>query len=360
MGLSAPHSSFLTRWFAALVMLLLLAVTAATAQKESVTVKGKTYEVATNRGMPVGFESDQIRVTNLSFGGSTQYSPEMAFVWLVTAEVRAKGKFTVTVTTPLDERISVRFDCKGPGGITQTFFDSSRYPTLWAWLEEPETTWIPFTFSFQEKDPRKNFEATQWVKFDSATKRQFRDIMKQARNVSNDRGARKPAGEAGPPPKKESADAAPAERIVFDFDGRQWSVGYEVDAGAQRITEFVLPGETVKNWKELVTTQVFPSAQDQKTAQEIVTGLQKVTVGRCPKAMWRIIQQSEDEALYEWQTTKCRGYDDQYEVAKIIRARGGLYRVAYANRKLPISDDLKHRWIGLIQKARVELPAPPA
>jgi hypothetical protein len=342
------------------IAVLLFGATIANGQIETVTLKnGKAYEVETRQGMPVGFKSDQIKVTNLVFRSSTEKSPKMEFVWLLAAELRARGKFLVTVTTPLDDTVSTTFQCKGPGKISQGFFDSAHYPALWVWLEEPGATWIPFMFSFEEKGAGKKFEATQWVKFDSATKSAFRKHMKQAEKVLRKEPAtQKRTEEENRGLREEPKGPAPSERVVFDFDGREWHVGYSVEAEIQRVTEFVLPGETVDNWKELVTTQAFPGAQKEKSADEIALGLKQVTLGRCPKAMWRVIHQDKDESLYEWQTTRCRGYDNQYEVAKIIRGRTAIYRVAYTNRKLPISDELRNRWLELIRGAKLDTGTP--
>jgi hypothetical protein len=41
------------------------------------------------------------------------------------------------------------------------------------------------------------------------------------------------------------------------FDGRGWVVGHQQRNGTRSITEYVLPGQTVENWKELVTSEVF-------------------------------------------------------------------------------------------------------
>ena len=161
--------------------LLLLGTTAAKAQTETVKLKnGKTYEVRTKHGLPLNFESNQIKVTNVGLTGSTKKSDKMQFLWFLSAELREKGKFVVTVTTPLDETISTTFECNGRGKIFQTFLGSAEYPALWALLEEPGTSWIPFVFSFEDKGSGKKFEVTQWSKFDSAEMKELRELIKRA------------------------------------------------------------------------------------------------------------------------------------------------------------------------------------
>lgn len=152
-------------------------------------------------------------------------------------------------------------------------------------------------------------------------------------------------------PKQEGA--APEEQVVVTFDQRKWHVGYNAEKGGQQLKEFVLPEETVNNWTELVTVQSFLGAQ--QTAEELVLGM-KQQLNECPKAMWKIIQGDKDEFLYEWQTVDCPGWDNQYEVSKIIKGRTAIHRIAYANRKLPIPEETRGLWIDLIGKAA--FPAP--
>src|SRR5207245_615703 len=91
-------------------------------------------------------------------------------------------------------------------------------------------------------------------------------------------------------------------------------------------------------------------AQERMKAEEVVLGM-KQQLDECPKAMWRIIQRDADEFLYEWQTVDCPGWDNQYEVSKVIRGRTAIHRIAYANRKLPMSEETRRQWTDLIGQA---------
>jgi hypothetical protein len=170
------------------------------------------------------------------------------------------------------------------------------------------------------------------------------------------------AGVPASPSPVEGISPSPVEPVAIIFDQRKWHVGSTGESRGQRITEWVLPDETVDNWTELVTSQEFPGAQKQMTAEENMA-LFKKQLNLCPKAMWSVIQGGKDQVLFEWQTSGCRGWDDQYEVDKIITGTTATHRIAYTNRKLPISDEARHQWIDLIGKASVQAPestAPPA
>ena len=161
-----------------------------------------------------------------------------------------------------------------------------------------------------------------------------------------------------PSPPEQFKQESPAlqEQVGVNFDERKWHLGFETEKGGQRIKEFVLPGETVDNWTELVTVQSFPDAQKRTTPKETALGMKQQLLNECPKAMWSVLQEDEDQFLYEWQTVDCPGWDNQYEVSKIIRGQTAIHRIAYANRKLPIAEETRRQWADLIGRAGFQTP----
>jgi hypothetical protein len=135
---------------------------------EQVTLSnGKTYEVKTERGMPIPFKDRRIELQQL--GPVFRGSPA-EHVWSLQAQLHQKGNFLVTVTTPMDDSSVERFECVGPGQILQFFFQGDRYPEMWRWVFTPSTSWIPFEFTFQDKVSHHGFTITQWTRFDQNPK----------------------------------------------------------------------------------------------------------------------------------------------------------------------------------------------
>ena len=138
---------------------------------QKVTLKnGQTFEVVTTEsGLPVRYNSKEIDILGFDINAQISQGQEdkIQLIWIVTAELREKGEFTVTVTTPIDERLSSKFAAKGPGKIVQRLFPRDDYPTVWEGVEEPGTHWFPFYFSFEEKASQKRFEFSQWAQIDS-------------------------------------------------------------------------------------------------------------------------------------------------------------------------------------------------
>ena len=151
---------------------------------QKVTLKnGETYTIQTFRDLPLGFQNDQIKVRDLGVTAmmSTSSSAESPpYVWYLSAELKARGHFTVTVRTPLDKTASTTLDASGPGTISLHFFPKADYPTVWEGIDQPGTHFFPFQFVFEENETKTRFEFTQWAKYDERDWKEMRDQIEWA------------------------------------------------------------------------------------------------------------------------------------------------------------------------------------
>ncbi len=342
MSRTTPHNAWLTLF---VVLVFLASTNVVHAATVTVTLKnGTTYEVKTDRrGEPVGAENRQVEI--LFLGASTSRSPSSdtpAYEWTWQLRLKRKRTFSLTVTTPIDETVSTSFEVVGRGVATGSFFNSDEYPTLWAWLSEPETTWVPFVFSFEDTQSNNTFELTQWLRFDAPGKVYFVKAAYAATGLL-------------------SPDQHPNnETVTPPFDDRDWELGYRSDEGDQVVQEYVLSGETVENWSELITVQSFFDPRDNTAPEYMMRGVKDSTLQDCPDAMWNTIRVSETEALYEWRTEGCQGpvdSDDQYEIDRIIKGSSGIHRIAYTTKRQPnLPETVRTEWIDRIGRAEVYLP----
>ncbi len=143
----------------------------------------------------------------------------------------------------------------------------------------------------------------------------------------------------------------PVEALYAPSDGRDWWIGYKADVGAVRNIEFVLPGERVENWHELVSFQFFgdPAFPSPQAAME---GLRALMKERCQTTVWNVLRQDENSALYEWRSSDCPGQPDQHEIARFLRVKDGTYRIAYVAKTKEILSSRRNQWIELLWQAR--------
>ncbi len=70
-------------------------------------------------------------------------------------------------------------------------------------------------------------------------------------------------------PKTSIAGDVYDEKIIFDFDGREWVADYANANKEMQLVEYVLKGESVFNWSEMVTIQTFPFKPDEDLLNSI-------------------------------------------------------------------------------------------
>jgi hypothetical protein len=146
------------------------------------------------------------------------------------------------------------------------------------------------------------------------------------------------------------------------FDGRAWTVGNQQRNARQSLTEYVLPGQTVDKWKELVTSTVF--SQPVPIAPFVERLRASLSQG-CPSLVWNSIRQDERTVIFEWWDAGCGGFEPTYEIDRVTIEKDGLYRLAYAAKiKGPLAADRRKEWLAILGQSplveRAVSGAPPA
>jgi hypothetical protein len=123
-------------------------------------------------------------------------------------------------------------------------------------------------------------------------------------------------------------------------------VGNHQQSGSQRLTEYVLPGETVDNWTELVTSTVYLQPVP---IEALVDRIHALMSKDCPSLVWNAIRQDERTAVFEWHDAGCGGYEPQAELDRLTIQRDGLYRLAYAVKmKGPLESERRKQWLDIL------------
>ena len=132
------------------------------------------------------------------------------------------------------------------------------------------------------------------------------------------------------------------------FDGRGWTVGNQQRNARQSLTEYVLPGQNVNNWKELVTSTVFTQPVP---IAPFVERLRASLSQGCPSLVWNAIRQDERTAVFEWWDAGCGGFEPTYEIDRVTIEKDGLYRLAYAAKiKGPLAPERRKEWLAILSQ----------
>jgi hypothetical protein len=148
------------------------------------------------------------------------------------------------------------------------------------------------------------------------------------------------------------------EQLGLKFDDRKWTVGWSQTNVHSRTREWVVPGESVENWHELITDEIFYGLNEQVSPTEFmdqfIASLKKVS----RTATYQVINKDDQSVMFEWKTAqendKHPKIDAQYELDRIITGKRGIYFIHYAIKDPNISQDNRLRWIKIFQSIKLQ------
>ena len=134
--------------------------------------------------------------------------------------------------------------------------------------------------------------------------------------------------------------------FMFEGDERVWDIGYSAGNQVQRLTEFVRPGQTVENWTELVTSQMFNKAFDLGSVEDQIAAHRKDLVARCPGSTVEVIRQTPDGVLYESHVVNCEQGADEHVLTRILDGTSNRFLVQYSVRgAVTMTPERRAEWI---------------
>jgi hypothetical protein len=140
------------------------------------------------------------------------------------------------------------------------------------------------------------------------------------------------------------------EPWVFQFDSRHWQLGSQSGDGSRNIREYVLSGQTVDNWSELVTSGYWAVLVSPRSHFEY---FRRLMLHDCPAARISVIEESADTILFEWQHDGCGSYPAQHELRRISRCRTGMFVLSFVEKTPQLSAEKRATWISIIKSAHV-------
>ncbi len=151
------------------------------------------------------------------------------------------------------------------------------------------------------------------------------------------------------------ATAAIAGAAAPRFDGRAWTVGHHGQNQRQDLTEYVLPGESVENWRELITRTDFNDPTHLVSLSAFVDQIHVSLAAGCPSLTWKVIKQEQNAINFEWHDSGCGGFAAQFELDRIVVTSRGISRLAYAVKaNEPATAERQKIWFDILRRDLVE------
>ncbi len=135
-------------------------------------------------------------------------------------------------------------------------------------------------------------------------------------------------------------------------DERDWKVGHSTSNDARSITEWVLPGETVQNWSELITLQSFSNVSMNLTPEKLARDVAEGHKKNCTNVSLKILTSSLTEVLYERVATNCAPLRDEYAIGKYIRGPRTMSSIFYTKTSA-LNETEKKKWTGIVERVKL-------
>ena len=153
-------------------------------------------------------------------------------------------------------------------------------------------------------------------------------------------------------PTPQSQLRLPTHFMEHQFDGREWKVGYQNGNQRDLISEFVLPGESVQNWTELLTAHVHFSDKDLTT---LLTVMRDQLSAGSKDFKFSILEDKPTSVAFEWSHKGSGQWPAQRECKRIMRGTDGLYTLSYAVKESSFSQVHYDKWKENIMKMQLGL-----
>ncbi len=143
------------------------------------------------------------------------------------------------------------------------------------------------------------------------------------------------------------------ERWSFRFYGRDWQLGHQAANRQEAVREYVLVGQTVEDWKELVTSHSYAHGVPLRPYfEQVKAGLSQ----GCPSLRISVLEESEDTIIYEWQHDGCQGYPAQHQLDRASRSGKRMLVLSFVEKTPQLSPEKRTAWLAILKEATI----PPA
>ncbi|HEY7885593.1 MAG TPA: hypothetical protein VIC08_11685 [Cellvibrionaceae bacterium] len=151
------------------------------------------------------------------------------------------------------------------------------------------------------------------------------------------------------------------ERWDFEFDQRTWIIGNQGTDSTQTAVEYILAGEDINSWSELVTSHskiIDPSIPVYGQIQQmggvgayLFSHFERDFAEKCQDPYLNVIDSSTGDILFEWRHNGCSEYPPQHQIQRVVDTDSGMLSLSYV-KKTPQLDELRRsQWIELLRAA---------
>lgn len=141
------------------------------------------------------------------------------------------------------------------------------------------------------------------------------------------------------------------EKLFCPFDNRPWKIGFEDQAKNEKIVELILKDDTIAQWKELFTLQIFDNLPI--SAAEFVNALEKSSKKNVPSSeslRFDLIEKDplnifESSFIFKQDKNAPSASNDEYNIGRVLKGKTALYYIRYSTKDANLFKQNKEDWV---------------
>jgi hypothetical protein len=141
------------------------------------------------------------------------------------------------------------------------------------------------------------------------------------------------------------------ERWHFTFDAGDWHLAHQAATAEQAIREYVQEGETVHDWRTLVTSHFINISLSPREFYQRGVSSKAAT---CPSFKHSLIEETPDGLIFEQAQDGCPGYPAEQSIQRVSAANPGILTLTFAQ-KGKLSHQQRDTWLPILRDATVTL-----
>ncbi len=144
------------------------------------------------------------------------------------------------------------------------------------------------------------------------------------------------------------------DRLGFSLPSG-WKLANSASARDATTLELVKEGDSIDDWKELITIQTMVRPKSMHSLDEFYFKLKAGLEKDCPGVTnWHVIEQTEAGMTYEWSNSgPCMGQPEQTEIARILWSKKSLWALHYARKAKELPKDDRDQWLRWLSELRL-------
>ncbi len=147
-----------------------------------------------------------------------------------------------------------------------------------------------------------------------------------------------------------------AETLFCPFDIREWKIGFEDQSEGEKIIELVLKDDTIINWKELFTVQIFDHVS--MDGNGFLKALEEATKKELPSPKnlrFNVLDAEknifESSFLFSQEAKENELDNDEFNIGRILKGKTAIYYIRYSAKEQNLFNENKNNWVQRLKEA---------